>query len=513
MSKAPAKASRKQVSSKRIVGTVHVWQKTWGWIKPVEELDHPDAGKTGGRVYIHQSDLRGDGNLEIGSDVSFFLYVDRRGLGAMDCSEVSKGVAEAKTNGVTGEKTSTPQLGEKERPLPEGWEKHWSSEHAEYYYWHRPTKESTWTRPTAEDEDEEGLLPKGWTKHYDEDRHEWYYWHKKSKTSTWERPSVVAPVVSTGDAAAGAAAQAEPQKVAIAPDGPVIGQTRLRGRITKWHGFFGWIGHLHGVAEDLKPMLAQNGDKIYLNWRDVRQGSTLQAGSSVEFNVYVDDTGLCASDVCPCEKVPRKKRAKKDEMGELADQWVKDDEKFATDLAVADKVAKKKAKQADSKEGAAEPEEVDETAPLLPGWEQHWSNDYGQFYYWHKATKISTWDRPVMPGAAGDAGGKDGDKAMEGEGSEPAAVAIATPITPLVPQAGRSMTPLTPTTGLTTAPPVETPETVAPSAEFRAAAASGLFKGHAKQELSAKQELNGGTPQETSTPMVRTPWQKAPKLY
>ena len=36
--------------------------------------------------------------------------------------------------------------------------------------------------------------------------------------------------------------------------------------------------------------------------------------------------------------------------------------------------------------------------PLLPGWEQHWSQEHQHIYYWHAATRRSSWDRPAMRG-------------------------------------------------------------------------------------------------------------------
>merc|ERR1712217_572553 len=93
----------------------------------------------------------------------------------------------------------------------------------------------------------------------------------------------------------------------------------------------------------------------------------------------------------------------------------------------------------------AEEEEDDDAndGPLMPGWEQHWSDENECYYYWHKATKIAAWERPAMP-VGDDEEEQEEEKVWEGEGAEEGASQMATPFTPLVSQAGRAMTPETP---------------------------------------------------------------------
>lgn len=57
----------------------------YGWILPLDEIDHPDIGKTGGRVYVHKRDVAKGVSLVKGDIVSFYLYVDDQGLGAEEC--------------------------------------------------------------------------------------------------------------------------------------------------------------------------------------------------------------------------------------------------------------------------------------------------------------------------------------------------------------------------------------------------------------------------------------------
>merc|ERR1711879_442006 len=74
---------RTAVSSKRLSGEVLFWRAKSGWIKPSTVIDHPQVKKHGGKIYIHQDDLKnGAAPLNKGAAVSFTLYSDESGLGA-----------------------------------------------------------------------------------------------------------------------------------------------------------------------------------------------------------------------------------------------------------------------------------------------------------------------------------------------------------------------------------------------------------------------------------------------
>jgi len=62
----------------------------YGWIMAFGDIDHPDVGKTGGRIYVHKRDLAKGVSLVQGDLVSFFLYIDEQGLGA-ECCSLAKG--------------------------------------------------------------------------------------------------------------------------------------------------------------------------------------------------------------------------------------------------------------------------------------------------------------------------------------------------------------------------------------------------------------------------------------
>lgn len=71
----------------------------YGWIMTFDEIDHPDVGKTAGRVYVHKRDVVMDEktgyavSLAQGDVVSFYLYSDDQGLGAEHCQLEQRGLS------------------------------------------------------------------------------------------------------------------------------------------------------------------------------------------------------------------------------------------------------------------------------------------------------------------------------------------------------------------------------------------------------------------------------------
>lgn len=62
----------------------------YGWIKPLQPIDHPDVEKHGGRIYIKKCDFRPRSEPLAGDEVVFCLYADHDGLGAEDCYVVGE---------------------------------------------------------------------------------------------------------------------------------------------------------------------------------------------------------------------------------------------------------------------------------------------------------------------------------------------------------------------------------------------------------------------------------------
>jgi len=58
---------------------------SYGWIKASQPIDHPEADRHGGRIYIHKKDFRSRSEPQAGDEVTFCIYADDNGIGAEDC--------------------------------------------------------------------------------------------------------------------------------------------------------------------------------------------------------------------------------------------------------------------------------------------------------------------------------------------------------------------------------------------------------------------------------------------
>mmetsp|Transcript_25231 Transcript_25231/g.58072 ORF Transcript_25231/g.58072 Transcript_25231/m.58072 type:complete len:455 (+) Transcript_25231:96-1460(+) len=78
---------RERIIDGPIVGEIVNWKRTFGWIKPAEDIDHDLFKKHEGRIYIHKKDItiEGDAKPEVGQSVQFYCYQDASGLGAEEC--------------------------------------------------------------------------------------------------------------------------------------------------------------------------------------------------------------------------------------------------------------------------------------------------------------------------------------------------------------------------------------------------------------------------------------------
>jgi hypothetical protein len=250
------------------------------------------------------------------------------------------------------------KVGDAEEDLPDGWRKVWCDEHEEWYFWNSLTKESSWLHPqpskalkghVKDEKADDEPLPKGWERLWDDERRAFYYWHTATRTSSWQRPN---------------ASKEHPGKA------DEIAEIRVTGKIVEWSGISGWIQPDHCKH----PLLNKKKERIYVNWRDVHTGVTPEVNMDVEFLVYSDDNGLAATDVIPqgaelsLDSIPSRRRQRR---------------------LAAEKAASIEAKQEVS-------EESDE-GPLLPGWEQHWSEEHKCNFYVHVATSLSSWERPSLP--------------------------------------------------------------------------------------------------------------------
>lgn len=73
---------RETISEAPITGTVLEWKGKFGWIEPLEALDHPKAQKHGGKIFVSVDDIGDLEELAPGATVEFQVWEDDSGLGA-----------------------------------------------------------------------------------------------------------------------------------------------------------------------------------------------------------------------------------------------------------------------------------------------------------------------------------------------------------------------------------------------------------------------------------------------
>jgi len=62
------------------------WKGSFGWIKPHEPVDHPQAVKRNGNIYVAKKDMQDEAEpLHVGQLLQFHVFVDNSGLGAEEC--------------------------------------------------------------------------------------------------------------------------------------------------------------------------------------------------------------------------------------------------------------------------------------------------------------------------------------------------------------------------------------------------------------------------------------------
>lgn len=77
---------RERLTIVHTTGELLDWKGSFGWIKPHEPVDHPQAVKRNGNLYVAKKDMTGEsGGLHVGQLLQFHVFVDNSGLGAEEC--------------------------------------------------------------------------------------------------------------------------------------------------------------------------------------------------------------------------------------------------------------------------------------------------------------------------------------------------------------------------------------------------------------------------------------------
>lgn len=79
----PSQSQRQRLSRELFAGRVTQWKNTYGWIEPLEPIEHAEINRHQGKIFVHSDDIsNGKKQLRVGCICEFFLYQDDQGLGA-----------------------------------------------------------------------------------------------------------------------------------------------------------------------------------------------------------------------------------------------------------------------------------------------------------------------------------------------------------------------------------------------------------------------------------------------
>lgn len=73
---------RTRISQAPFLGTITEWKGKYGWIKPIEDIEHEHAWKHDGNIFCGMDDIVDATSLPPGTEVQFHIWEDVSGLGA-----------------------------------------------------------------------------------------------------------------------------------------------------------------------------------------------------------------------------------------------------------------------------------------------------------------------------------------------------------------------------------------------------------------------------------------------
>jgi len=352
----PPKAAgpRTKVFPHRVSGCISEWKGKFGWIEPDQPINHPEARKKGGRIYLGVEDVE-DEIEGIGSQVSFFVYADGSGLGAMNCRPGGAAGGQALRPAPARAAPARPAQPQMSRPAPgggappkgKGKGKGKGKEPRE----HKPEPKTR-----VSDDEYVGKIKvfkkhHGWIEPNDPIEHEAYrgkvYFsisdcEPKELIATGAEVSFVLYTDSQGLGAESITVLAEapegaeevieevvekpplkkkpappvskPPAAAAAPQGQKRGLTpsaggkpagkrqrvtelEVTGEVLEWKGTHGFISSYDSIDH---PAAKKNDGRIKVTASNITgEDKTLNEGQLVQFHVFVDQTGLNAEEVQP----------------------------------------------------------------------------------------------------------------------------------------------------------------------------------------------------------------------
>merc|ERR1712232_1314103 len=71
---------RERLTADKFSGEVVAWKGKFGYIQPAEPIDHPNAAKSEGKIWVSISDCPDQAELAVGTQVAFHVYTDKTGV-------------------------------------------------------------------------------------------------------------------------------------------------------------------------------------------------------------------------------------------------------------------------------------------------------------------------------------------------------------------------------------------------------------------------------------------------
>jgi len=223
---------RTKLLPQRLTGTVKKWMGNFGWIAPTERISHPAARMHKGELYLAKEDVEAELS-GVGAKVSFFLYKDDDGLGAMHVRPAAGGATPR--GSVQKQAKAATKLGVQKQLLKQ------------------KLKQKVQHR-NKNDENKE-----------------------QQRTKKQNKPK-------TKSTAGNEKVKDRPRKR--------VSNDLVFGEIVDWKRNFGFIKPVEPVEHAGKKT-----ERIYVNARDLVEGKSKQKGTLVQFYVYESASGFGAEEV------------------------------------------------------------------------------------------------------------------------------------------------------------------------------------------------------------------------
>lgn len=249
----PDKSTRERVLSARVTGRLMRWRGSWGFIQPSATIDHPAAEKHRGQVYLHQSDIHNGATLKEGTQVNFFLYADKDGLGAEHCMASKEQV----------EPTEEELADIKDRGN------------------RRRTRGGRGRQRGGDNKERNRTIDQVKT-------------NSKGRSSMAQRTvALQKSKLKKTKAVNATSANEDSEKKPGGPDLPRerISELPIQGTVLEWRKSHGWIKPSDEIKSIQHDKLKLRRGRIYVHEKDVVSGAPLEKGQSVDFHLYVDESG------------------------------------------------------------------------------------------------------------------------------------------------------------------------------------------------------------------------------